>query len=166
MLRNLLNVAQSAQCCAMLLIVTFVNKWTRGHNVVAEGWAWASHPQPHPNHTPNTPPTFSHRDNTSRSILNTRLSRFQLKRKLVMYPDWAKKRPDCVSACIEFGAKHVRDRWTIRKMKWQSTKEALQKHFLIIYLSLSFELRTRSSIRCILRMSVRRLVRDCPSIRP
>ena len=55
-----------------------VNKWTRGHDVVGEGWAGASHPQLHPNHTPNTPPTPSHTNNTNRSILNTRLSRFQL----------------------------------------------------------------------------------------
>ena len=26
---------------------------TRGHNIVADGWAGASNPQPHPNHTPN-----------------------------------------------------------------------------------------------------------------
>ena len=64
----------------LLMIVTFVNKLTRSHNVVAEGWAGASHPQPRPNHTPNTPPTPSHTNNTNRSILNTRDLRFQLER--------------------------------------------------------------------------------------
>ena len=52
----------------------------QGHNIVADGWAGASNPKPHPNHTPNTPPTPSHTNNTNRSILNTRLSRFQLER--------------------------------------------------------------------------------------
>ena len=38
--------------------------------------------QPHPNHTPNPPPTHSHTNNTNWSIINTRFSRFQLERDL------------------------------------------------------------------------------------
>ena len=52
----------------------------RGHNIAADGWAGASNPQPHPNHTHNPPPTHSHTNNTNCSILNTRFSRFQLER--------------------------------------------------------------------------------------
>ena len=33
---------------------------TRGHNIVADGWAGASNPQPHPNHIPKPPQTHSH----------------------------------------------------------------------------------------------------------
>ena len=32
---------------------------TRGHNIVADGWAGASNPQPHPTPIPNTPRTHS-----------------------------------------------------------------------------------------------------------
>ena len=53
---------------------------TRGHNVVAEGWAGASNPQSHPNHTPNPPPTHSHTNDTNYSTLNTRFSHFQFER--------------------------------------------------------------------------------------
>ena len=31
---------------------------TQGHNIVADGWAGASNPQPHPTPIPNTPPTI------------------------------------------------------------------------------------------------------------
>ena len=53
---------------------------TRGHNIVADGWAGASNPQPHPNHTPNPPPTHSHTNNTNCSIINTCFSRFHFER--------------------------------------------------------------------------------------
>ena len=32
---------------------------TRGHNIVADGWAGAANPQPYPTPIPNTPPTHS-----------------------------------------------------------------------------------------------------------
>ena len=55
----------------------WINKQvTRGHNIVADGWAGASNPQPNPNHTPNPPPTHLHTNNTNCSILNTRFFAF------------------------------------------------------------------------------------------
>ena len=53
---------------------------TRGHNIVADGWAGASNPPPHPNDTPNPPSTHSHINNTHCSIVITPFSRFQLER--------------------------------------------------------------------------------------
>ena len=53
---------------------------TRGHNIVADGWAGASNLQPYPNHTLNPPPLHSNTNNINRSIKSTRFSRFQLKR--------------------------------------------------------------------------------------
>ena len=53
---------------------------TRGHNIVADGWAGASNLQPHPTPIPNTPPTHSHSLNNNCSIINARFSRFQLKK--------------------------------------------------------------------------------------
>ena len=51
---------------------------TRGHNIVADGWAGASNLQPYPNHTPNPPPTHSYTNNSYCSIINTRFSFFNL----------------------------------------------------------------------------------------
>ena len=50
----------------------------RGHNIVADGWAGAANPQPHPKPTTYPPPTHSHTNNTNCSIINTHFSSFQL----------------------------------------------------------------------------------------
>ena len=48
----------------------------RGHNIVADGWAGASNPQPHPNTTP-----LQHTHTyTNCGIINARFSRFRLER--------------------------------------------------------------------------------------
>ena len=75
-----------------------------GHNSVADGWAGASNPVPHLNHTPN--PSSTHTHNTSCSIINTRFSRFQLERDNLSVMDQRTDRPmegqsllqSCVSA--------------------------------------------------------------------
>ena len=38
---------------------------TRGHNIVADGWAGASNPQPHP----NPPPTLKHTQKVSKTLV-------------------------------------------------------------------------------------------------
>jgi len=53
---------------------------TRGHNIVADGWAGASNPQPHPNPTLNSPPTHTQTQCNNCSIMNARFSHFQLER--------------------------------------------------------------------------------------
>ena len=54
---------------------------TRGHNIVADGWAGASNPQPHANLTHSCHPlTHPYTHNNNCSIINTRFSRFKLKR--------------------------------------------------------------------------------------
>ena len=60
---------------------------TRGHNIVADGWAGVCNPQPHPNHTPKPPPTHSPTNKTNCSTLNTRFSRFQCERDISSVTD-------------------------------------------------------------------------------
>ena len=51
-----------------------IKQVTQGHNIVADGWAGASNPQPHPNTTP-----LQHTHTyTNCGIINARFSRFRL----------------------------------------------------------------------------------------
>ena len=52
--------------------------------------------------------------------------------KRINKPDWATMRPNCVSACIDFGAKNVTymEIQMDRQMKRQSGEEGSQKAFV------------------------------------
>ena len=63
MLMNVSVIGQGQRCMK--------EQVTRGHNIVADGWAGASNPRPHP----NPPPTLKH---TQKSIENARFPTFKL----------------------------------------------------------------------------------------
>ena len=64
---------------ANLLVQNSNYQMTQGHNIVANGWAGASNPLPHPNPTPNhSCHELTHPHNKNCGIINARFLRFQL----------------------------------------------------------------------------------------